>query len=175
MTKTPASYARFGPTLAFAERALTEVLRRHLAERQITPDTWYALRLTAMRGPKVSREALRQGLEGSRTLTADSTRELLARLESEGLIAGDTEIDLTAEGETLYRSLLEYVSGASAQLLSQFDTDDIDTTVRTLQAITERAEEGLERSADSAVLPMASLTRKPLGRCQLTSGWSRTW
>jgi hypothetical protein len=32
-----------------------------------------------------------------------------------------------------------YVAGPTPKLLSQFDVDDIDTKVRTLQAITERA------------------------------------
>src|ERR1700716_3564942 len=141
MTTPPAS--TFGQTLAFAERTLTAVLRQHLAERQTTPETWYALQLIATRGPGLSREALRHDLEGSRTLNAGSTRELLARLEAEGLIRGDAEVDLTAEGETLYRSLREYVARPTAELLSQFDAGDVETTVRTLQAITERAAEGL--------------------------------
>jgi DNA-binding MarR family transcriptional regulator len=140
------SQAQFGQVLAFAERTMTEVLRQHLAERQIAPETWYALKLIAMRGPGLARQALTRDLEGSQTLNADSTRELLTRLETEGLIRGDAQIDLTAEGETLYRSLHEYVSRPTAQLLGQFDADDIDTTVRTLQAITKLAAEGLAAS-----------------------------
>jgi DNA-binding MarR family transcriptional regulator len=140
MTTTPVP---FGQTLAFAERTLTAVLRQHLAERDTAPETWYALQLIAMRGPGLSREALSKDLEGSRTLNADLTRELLARLENEGLIRGDANLDLTAEGENLYRGLREYVAVPTAQLLSQFDPDDIATTLRTLQAITERAAEGL--------------------------------
>lgn len=137
------SQAQFGQVLAFAERTLSEVLRQHLGDRQITPETWFALKLIATGGPRLAREALTRDLEGSRTLTADSTRELLTRLESEGLIHGDAEIDLTAEGEALYRSLRDYVSDSTARLLSQFDAADIDTTVRTLQAITQLAAEGL--------------------------------
>jgi hypothetical protein len=133
----------FGQTLAFAERALTAVLRQHLAERQTTPETWYALQLIATRGPQLDREALRRDLESSRTLTADSTRDLLARLKAEGLIRGEAELDLTTEGESLHRSLREYIAGPTARLLGQFDTHDIDTTMRTLQAITKVAEEGL--------------------------------
>jgi DNA-binding MarR family transcriptional regulator len=133
----------FGRTLAFAEHTLTAVLQQHLAERQTEPETWYALQLIDLRGPGAAREALSRELEGSRTLTADSTRELLARLEAEGLIRGDAELDLTAEGEAMFRSLREYIAGPTAELLGQFDADDIDTTVRTLQAITERAAEGL--------------------------------
>jgi hypothetical protein len=128
----------FGQTLAAAERTLTAVLRQHLAEREVVPETWYALQLVATRGPALSRE-----LEGSRTLNAELTRDLLARLESDGLIRGDTELDLTADGEKMYRSLREYIAGPTAQLLCQFDAGDIDTTVRTLQAITARAAEGL--------------------------------
>jgi hypothetical protein len=144
MTTPPAP--TFGQTLAFAERTLTAVLRRHLAERQTTPETWYALQLVAIRGPRLAREALTQDLEGSRSLNADSTRELLARLEAEGLLHGDAEIDLTAEGEALHRSLREYIAGPTADLLGQFDPADIETTMRTVQAITRKAEEGLAAS-----------------------------
>ena len=101
------------------------------------------LQVIAMRGPRLAREALSDALEGSRSLDADSTRELLARLEAEGLIRGDAEIDLTAEGESLHRSLRQYIAGPTAALLGQFDADDVQTTIRTLQAITERASEEL--------------------------------
>jgi hypothetical protein len=118
-------------------------LRQHLAKRQITPETWYALQLIATRGPELAREALSHDLAGSRNLNADSTRELLARLKDEGLIRGDTNVDLTAEGEVLHRSLRECIAGPTARLLGQFDADDITTTIRTLQAIAERAEQEL--------------------------------
>jgi hypothetical protein len=143
MSTPPDSFGQFGQTLAFAERALTAVLRQHLAQRQTTPETWYALQLIATRGPGLAREALIQDLEGSRTLNADSTRELLARLETEGLIRGDAEVDLTTAGEALHRSLREDIAGPRNRLLSQFDVADIETTMRTLQAITERANEQL--------------------------------
>jgi hypothetical protein len=143
MTTPPVLFGQFGRTLAFAERVLTATLRQHLAERETTPETWYALQLIATRGPGLAREALSADLEGSRTLNADSTRELLARLEAEGLIRGDAKLDLTAEGETLHRSLRDHIAGPTVRLLSQFDVDDVETTVRTLQAITARAEEEL--------------------------------
>ena len=73
----------FGQTLAYAERTLTETLRQHLAKRDIKPETWYALQLIATRGPG-ARETLSAELEGSRTLNADTVRELLARLEARG-------------------------------------------------------------------------------------------
>jgi DNA-binding MarR family transcriptional regulator len=141
MTAPPAVFGQFGQALAFAERTLTATLREHLAQRDTKPETWYALQLIATRGPGLAREALIHDLERSRELDADSTRALLARLEADGLIRGEAELDLTDEGEALHRSLREYIAGPTTQLLSQFDIHDIETTVRTLQAITKRAAE----------------------------------
>src|SRR4051794_22052348 len=114
MTTPPASFGQFGRTLAFAERALTATLRQHLADRETTPETWYALQLIATHGPRVAREALTTDLEGSRTLNADSTRELLTRLEVEGLIRGDAKVDLTPDGEALHGSLRDYIAAPTA-------------------------------------------------------------
>ncbi|HEU5156454.1 MAG TPA: hypothetical protein VFU43_05615 [Streptosporangiaceae bacterium] len=133
----------FGMTLAYAERTLTASLRRHLAERGTTPETWYALQLIATRGPRLDRKTLTAELEGSRTLTPDSVRELLARLEAEGLIHGDSEVDLTPEGQTLHRSLRDYIAGPTQRLLGRFPAEDIETTMRTLQAITRQVAEEL--------------------------------
>ncbi len=146
-TTAPAVFGQFGQALAFAEQTLTATLRAHLAQRDAKPETWYALQLLGARGPGLSREELSHGLERSRTLNADATRELLERLEAEGLIRGDTHVDLTPEGEALHRSLREYIAGPTVRLLSQFDIHDIETTVRTLQAITKRAAEESSGSA----------------------------
>ena len=139
MTTAPTAYTQFGYTLALAERTLTAVLQDHLAERGVRPETWYALQLLTVRGPVLDREALAADLASSRALNPDSTRALLARLEAEGLIRGDREIELTDDGRALHRSLREYVAVPRDRLLSQFDDEDIQTTVRTLRAIAERA------------------------------------
>jgi hypothetical protein len=139
MTTPPAVYGQFGRALAFAERTLTASLQHRLTERETEPETWYALSLIATDGPRLDRATLSANLEGSPTLDADSTRALLNRLEADGLIRGDAQIDLTAEGEALYRSLRAHLAGPTAELLSQFELADIETTVRTLQAISTRA------------------------------------
>jgi DNA-binding MarR family transcriptional regulator len=131
--------AQFGYALALAERTLTRVLRDHLAERGTEPETWYALQLLATRGPGLAREILTADLASSRSLDADSARELLSRLEAEGLIHGEAQVDLTAEGTALHQSLRDYIAIPRERLLGQFDDRDIETTVRTLQAISERA------------------------------------
>jgi DNA-binding MarR family transcriptional regulator len=137
MSDTPAVYAQFGQALGLAERTLSAILRRHLAQRDTIPEAWYTLRLLATRGPD-SRTNLAQLLEGP-GLNADAADALLTRLEADGLIRGESELDLTPAGQAEYRSLREFISGPSVQLLSQFDLDDIETTVRTLKAITAKA------------------------------------
>ena len=141
MTTRPAVYGQFGQALGLAERTLTDMLREHLAKRDTKPETWYALQLIATRGPGLSRDVLIRLLEGSRSVDTRDARELLARLEAQGLIRGDAELDLTDDGTALHRSLREYIAGPSIALLSQFDLQDIETTVCILQAITERAPE----------------------------------
>jgi len=96
--------------------------------------------LIASRAPGAPREALVEDLEASRNVAAPVV-ELLARLERDDLTRGRAEIDLTDEGEVLYTDLREYVIGPTVRLLDQFKIEDIETTVRTLQAITERASE----------------------------------
>ncbi|HWF14725.1 MAG TPA: hypothetical protein VG244_00950 [Acidimicrobiales bacterium] len=147
MDALPAAYAEFGQTLAFTERTMTAVLRDHLAERGVEPETWYALKLVAAGAPHVTRSSLLRDLEGSRGLDADSTHALLARLGVDGLITGDETVDLTDEGTALFESLREYVQGATADLLGPFDQRDIETTVRTLKAIIRRSRDDAESAA----------------------------
>jgi hypothetical protein len=141
MTNSPAIYGEFGQALGLAERTLSAILRQHLAERDVEPETWYALKLIATRGPKYPRTAVSETLE-SPSFDRDAARTLLTRLEAQRLISGDEALDLTPDGDALYRSLREHVAGRSTQLLSQFDIHDLETTVRTLQGITARAMEG---------------------------------
>jgi DNA-binding MarR family transcriptional regulator len=133
-------YGQFGQALGLAERTLSANLRAHLAERGIEPETWYALQLIATRGPGLARDELTGVLE-SPNFDPASVHALLARLEDDGLISGDAEVDLTDDGKTLHTSLREYIAGPTIELLTQFDVDDIETTVRTLKAITESAAE----------------------------------
>src|SRR5277367_5935826 len=99
MNTVPPALAEFGQTLAFTERTLTKVLRDHLAQRDVEPETWYALKLVAQGGPHVARSAIVRDLEGSPRLDTDSTQALLDQLANNGLITGGDAVDLTEEGE----------------------------------------------------------------------------
>jgi hypothetical protein len=146
MTTAPAVYGQFGQALGLAERTLSANLRAHLADRDIEPEAWYALQLVATRGPRLARSDLAGVLE-SPYFDAAAARRLLARLETEGMITDDDdEVELTDKGKTLHSSLREYIAGPTVELLNQFDTGDLETTVRTLRAITQRAAERLAAS-----------------------------
>src|ERR1700748_1908032 len=120
MTTPPAVYGQFGQTLAFTERTLTAVLHDHLAQRGVEPAFWYALKLIATRRPGLSRQELRRDLEQFQNVDTASVPGLLEQLEADGLIRGDTDIDLTAAGEIRYRDLRDYVGGPTVRLLGQF-------------------------------------------------------
>lgn len=141
MESMPTAYAEFGQTLAFTERTLSAVLHRHLAQRDVEPETWYALKLIAVGGGHVARKALSEDLEGSRGMDPDSVRALLAQLEADGLVAGEEAVELTEAGSVFFENLRSYVLGATMDLLGKFDLRDVETTVRTLKAITLRAKE----------------------------------
>ncbi len=141
-TATPRIYGEFGQALGFAERTLSAILRDHLAERDTAPETWYALKLLAGAGQAgMPRDELVRTLSaGSPTFSAEAAEDLLERLGADGLVAGDgPAVRLTTVGESAFADLRAYVAGPSVALLSQFDLHDIETTVRTLRAITERA------------------------------------
>ena len=138
MSDNPAVYGQFGQALGLAERTLSAILREHLAQRNTVPEAWYTLRLLATRGPAYPRADLTRLLEAP-GFDADAADSLLGRLEADRLIRGDAKLELTPAGEAQYQSLRDYISGPSVQLLSHFDLHDIETTVRTLQAITVRA------------------------------------
>jgi hypothetical protein len=141
MNALPSAYTEFGQTLAFTERTLTAVLRDHLAQRDVDPETWYALKLVSQGGPRVTRSSVFGDLEGSPRLDTESASALLAQLATDGLIAGDDAIELTEEGRVFFESLRDHVLGATVNLLGQFDLNDVETTVRTCKAITRRAQE----------------------------------
>ena len=138
-TTSPTAFGQFGYTLAFAERVLSASLRRQLAEIGAAPETWYALKLIATRGPALARGLLTEALDGSPSMNPERTRELLTRLAADGLIRGEDLMDLTAAGETRYHLLADHLAGPTAALLGRFDPDDIATTIRTLRAITVAA------------------------------------
>jgi len=139
-TATPQIYGEFGQSLAFAERTLSAVLLEHLAERDTVPEKWYALKLLAQAGGAGLSRAELVRLLSRPTFPDGDAEDLLVQLQDDGLVVGDEGgVRLSTAGESEFADLRAYVAGPAVALLSQFDLRDIETTVRTLQAITARA------------------------------------
>ena len=91
--------------------------------------------------------------------SVDDRLTQLARLEADGLIRGASEVELTAEGRALHRSLSEHVTIARVRLLSQFNVDDIETSRAELEA---KGVQFVGETFDTGVCKMA-LFRDPDG------------
>ena len=102
MSDTPAVYGQFGQALGLAERTLAGIFREHLAQRNTVPEAWYTLRLLATRGPAYPRANLTRLLEQP-GFDGDAADSLLARLQADGLIRGDVDLDLAPTGEARYQ------------------------------------------------------------------------
>ena len=123
MSDNPAVYGQFGQALGLAERTLSAILREHLSQRNTVPEAWYTLRLLATRGPAYPRADLTSLLEGP-GFDADAARSLLARLDAEGLIRGDAELELTPAGEAQIVPEAAGVQVFHAQRGSEFDGEE---------------------------------------------------
>jgi DNA-binding MarR family transcriptional regulator len=134
------TYGQFGQTLAFAEATLDRILKTHLAARGIAPERWYALTLTAQ-GEPIARPALIHGLAAGNKVQTGDAEPLLAALAVDGLIEGHDRLSLTPAGRRYFAELREYVITPTIQLLGRSDLDDVETTIRTLREITERAQQ----------------------------------
>jgi DNA-binding MarR family transcriptional regulator len=131
-------YGQFGQTLAVAEATLNRVLEKHLSARGATPHRWYALKLTAQAEPVARAAVIHDLAAGGKVQPADA-EPLLRALEAESLIEGDDVLSLTESGRSYFAQLRQYVITPTTRLLGHFELADVETTIRTLRAITTRA------------------------------------
>ena len=148
MTETESPPRPFGQTLAYAHRALAALLHARLAAAGIAPERWYALHTITTHGPVASRDLVERQVATAPGIDPAVVASLLVRLAADGLIrrgngAAEGEPDtiaLTVAGSALHRSLREPVAGVTAELQAGIDPADLETTRRTLTALTERAD-----------------------------------
>lgn len=146
MSDAVETYGQFGQTLALAEATLHNILERHLAARGITPERWYALKLTAQAEP-IARAAVIDGLAAGGKVKPADAGPLLRGLQDDGLVMGSDLLSLTEAGHGYFTELRQYVIAPTIQLLSQFELADIQTTLRTLREIAAQANKELASAA----------------------------
>jgi DNA-binding MarR family transcriptional regulator len=142
MSESQAPPLPLGTTIAFAQRELTALLHGFLAEQGAQPGTWYALKALSIRGPELPADAFRHELAQAPAVGPDAAGAVIDGLVAEGLIAvrADGTVAATAEGEAAFERLRESVDALTVEIQSPVDRADLETTIRTLGAVTKRAE-----------------------------------
>jgi DNA-binding MarR family transcriptional regulator len=144
--------ATIGQAVGIAETELTRLLAGVLAETGTPRETYLALQRLSFLGGAPATEAFVLDLSDALALDKPAAAALADSLRTAGLIhdlerdAAGGVVELTAAGAALQDRLRRSAGRLGAELVAPFDASDIETTIRTLQAVTERARQ--MRSAD---------------------------
>jgi DNA-binding MarR family transcriptional regulator len=162
-----------GQVVGTAEAALTRLLAGVLAETGTPRETYLAFQRLSFLGGAPAMDAFVLDLSDALALDETSATELAGSLQTAGLIhdlerdaTGGRVVELTAAGAALQDRIRRSVGRVTAELVAPFDASDIEATIRTLQAVTERAQQmRLARAAAAAD------RADPLRREQAGRGW----
>ena len=139
--------ATIGQAVGIAETELTRLLAGVLAQTGTPRQTYLAMQRLSFLGGAPATEAFVRDLSDALALDQDSAAALADSLRTAGLIHDlerDTTggvVELTDAGAALQDRLRRSVGRLSAELVAPLDASDLETTIRTLQAVTERARE----------------------------------
>jgi hypothetical protein len=137
-----------GQAVGQAEAALTRLLAGALAETGTSRETYLALQRLSFLGGAPAMDAFVLDLGGALALDEPAARDLVGSLRTAGLIhdlerdaTGGRVAELTTTGAALQDRLRRSVGRVTGELIAPFDASDVETTIRTLQAVTERAQQ----------------------------------
>jgi hypothetical protein len=137
-----------GQDIAEAQGAITRLLEHSLAQTGVSRQEYVVLRVLVVRGPYASAEELHDYLAGQPQvgLTPQTTTEMLARFETQGLVAGTTlgspgPAQATEEGKALLGRLTAAVAPGTRALFGGLDPADLATAHNVLAHIITRADE----------------------------------
>jgi DNA-binding MarR family transcriptional regulator len=137
-----------GQAVGIAEAALTRLLTGVLAETGTSRETYLAFQRLSLLGGAAAMDAYVRDLGDALALDEPSATSLAGSLQTAGLIheierdaRSGRVVDLTDAGTALLGRIRQSVARLTAELVVPFDAADIETTIRTLQAITERAQQ----------------------------------
>ncbi len=147
MTETRPVAPLFGEQLGNTHRAVRALFNDVLGANATTFDRWVVLRMLARHGSAMRGADLRRDLAEGLETDSSSVAKLVQRVEVDGLIRetaapGEPEatlVELTSEGEAIHQRLSEAAQGTGDRLLGGLDPDDLQTTLRVLGQVHERA------------------------------------
>jgi DNA-binding MarR family transcriptional regulator len=130
-----------GPSVGLAQAALARLLTGILAESGTSYQAWLGLQRLAALGGQATREAYERDLSEWLRLDGPAAARLVGDLVTAGLAdTGPDAIRLTAQGRGLREDVLAASAKVTEPMLATIDRDDLETTVRTLDEITRRAQ-----------------------------------
>jgi hypothetical protein len=146
MTDTQQTQIPLGQAVGQAEAVLSRFLAEVLAETGTERQTYLAMQRLALAGGAADRETYVRDLAVALELDLWAAGELADRLAAGGLFeCEDATVRLSARGAGLRGRILGSAGQVTAKLTETLDPVDVETTIRTLQDVTERASELLAR------------------------------
>jgi DNA-binding MarR family transcriptional regulator len=143
---TPRPPATIGRAVGMAEAALTRLLTDVLAETQTPRETYLAFQRLSLLGGAAPLAAYLRDLSDALFLAEAEAAALAGSLLRAGLIQErerdadpDPVVGFTDSGKALADRIARSVGRLAAEMVAPVDPGDIETTIRTLQAITQRA------------------------------------
>jgi DNA-binding MarR family transcriptional regulator len=149
MTETqtaPPSPAPLGQAVGMAEAALTRLLAGVLAETGTSRLTYLAFQRLSLAGGAAPADAFVRDLRDALALDEEAATALAASLQTAGFTrelerdaTAGPMVGLTDAGTALAGQIRRSVGRVTAELVAPLDPGDLETTIRTLQAVTQRA------------------------------------
>jgi hypothetical protein len=146
MTDTRQAQIPLGQAVGQAEAILSRFLTGVLAETGTERPTYLAMQRIALLGGAADRETYVRDLAAALEIDLWAAGELTDKMAASGLFEyEDANVRLSARGAELRGRILGSAGQVTAKLTETLDPVDVETTIRTLQDVTERAREMLAR------------------------------
>jgi len=123
---------------AAAAKSLMTVL---LDREELTFGQYIVLRTAVLGGETVTAETLLENSAGPAIGTVAELRPAIGLLTGRGLLAGDDVLEATPAGRKLVERITADSTAAGDRLFEGFTAEELDTTKRVLNLVTERASE----------------------------------
>jgi DNA-binding MarR family transcriptional regulator len=135
-----------GQAVGAAEAALTSLLTGVLAETGTSRLTYLAFQRLSLAGGTAPADGYVRDLRDALALDEEAATALAASLRTAGFTQelerdAAAVVQLTDAGTALAGRIRRSVGRVTAELVAPFDPGDIETTIRTLQAVTQRAQQ----------------------------------
>ena len=140
-TMTTAQRTIDGRDINLAAAATKSVLTAVLDRESLTFRQYIVLRTAVLDGEERTPEALLTAAAGPAVGTVEDLRPAIGYLETRGFLGGDGLIGATPEGRELIEKIAADSREAGDRLFDGFSAEELATTKRVLNLVTERASE----------------------------------